>query len=162
MTLPSVVRSGGLLCALCHRHEHLADEIVHLLRCDSQGAGLGGQEPNEAGDRRQDFAACRPGDPCSVCHSCFEAGETVTQLDCGHCFHGDCILPWLEAHNTCPVCRSQLPRELPGAHHHHGTDSAATDNAPVAQVRNPDPCPSCKSSLDNNMGVLHVMRPTGL
>ena len=38
----------------------------------------------------------------------------VLQLPCGHCFHGGCIRPWLLEHNTCPVCRHELPGEEPG------------------------------------------------
>ncbi|KAK9868967.1 hypothetical protein WJX84_004227 [Apatococcus fuscideae] len=39
-----------------------------------------------------------------------EGGE-VLQLPCKHCFHQDCLMPWLELHNTCPVCRHALPVE---------------------------------------------------
>lgn len=42
-------------------------------------------------------AACRAGDPCTVCHDDFEAGAEVMQLPCKHCFHQDCLLPWLDA-----------------------------------------------------------------
>ncbi|KAK9796693.1 hypothetical protein WJX73_002058 [Symbiochloris irregularis] len=41
-------------------------------------------------------------------------GTEVIQLPCRHCFHDRCILPWLEGHNTCPVCRTPLPAE-PGS-----------------------------------------------
>lgn len=41
-------------------------------------------------------AACSAGDPCPVCHDEFGEGGTVVQLPCRHCFHEDCILPWLE------------------------------------------------------------------
>ena len=29
-------------------------------------------------------------------------------LECDHCFHAPCIVPWLELHGTCPVCRKEL------------------------------------------------------
>ena len=56
---------------------------------------------------------CKAGDPCSVCHSDFEAEGQVVQLPCEHCFHERCILPWLEMHHTCPNCRADLPSEAP-------------------------------------------------
>jgi len=46
---------------------------------------------------------------CSVCMSDFEIGVKGIFLPCGHIFHPDCIKPWLKDHNTCPVCRKELP-----------------------------------------------------
>jgi len=45
---------------------------------------------------------------CSVCWEDFTEGEEVKLLECGHCFHAPCIIPWLELHGTCPVCRKEL------------------------------------------------------
>lgn len=28
--------------------------------------------------------------------------------DCGHCFHKECIKPWFQEHNSCPVCRHTI------------------------------------------------------
>ena len=44
---------------------------------------------------------------CSVCLGAFLVGETVRLLPvCLHLYHVECIDPWLDAHSTCPICRS--------------------------------------------------------
>lgn len=45
---------------------------------------------------------------CSVCWEDFKLSEPVKQLPCQHLYHAPCILPWLELHGTCPICRQNL------------------------------------------------------
>ncbi len=45
---------------------------------------------------------------CSVCWEDFKVGESVRQLVCDHLYHELCIVPWLEIHGTCPVCRYEI------------------------------------------------------
>ncbi|KAF0909748.1 hypothetical protein E2562_000077 [Oryza meyeriana var. granulata] len=52
---------------------------------------------------------------CPVCLDEFEAGGEAREMPCKHRFHDVCILPWLEAHSSCPVCRYQLPTDEPTA-----------------------------------------------
>nr|AAR20783.1 At3g13430 [Arabidopsis thaliana]AAS47667.1 At3g13430 [Arabidopsis thaliana] len=46
---------------------------------------------------------------CSVCLDDFEIGMEAKEMPCKHKFHSDCLLPWLELHSSCPVCRYLLP-----------------------------------------------------
>ncbi|KAJ1260639.1 hypothetical protein BS78_10G248300 [Paspalum vaginatum] len=95
------------------------------------GAGAGGASsgPGAAGDRRNSgvdravveslpvfrFGALRgqkDGLECAVCLGRFEPAEALRLLPkCRHGFHVECVDTWLDAHSTCPLCRSRVDPE---------------------------------------------------
>ncbi|XP_044512268.1 probable E3 ubiquitin-protein ligase XERICO [Mangifera indica] len=46
---------------------------------------------------------------CAVCLEDFQFDFENVQLPCGHVYHKDCIVRWLEVSNMCPLCRHRLP-----------------------------------------------------
>eukprot|EP00262_Sarcandra_glabra_P007639 TRINITY_DN20534_c0_g1_i1.p1 TRINITY_DN20534_c0_g1~~TRINITY_DN20534_c0_g1_i1.p1 ORF type:complete len:347 (-),score=52.42 TRINITY_DN20534_c0_g1_i1:186-1115(-) len=46
---------------------------------------------------------------CPICLEDFEIGTEGKEMPCKHKYHDGCILPWLELHSSCPVCRFQMP-----------------------------------------------------
>ncbi|KAL7134588.1 hypothetical protein ABFS83_11G037100 [Erythranthe nasuta] len=51
-------------------------------------------------------------DECAVCLEQFvssKSGGTLMQVPCGHRFHTNCLMPWLEANAHCPCCRMEIP-----------------------------------------------------
>lgn len=48
---------------------------------------------------------------CAICKDLLMIGSKVNQLPCFHLYHPSCILPWLSARNSCPLCRYELPTD---------------------------------------------------
>ncbi|KAK1879087.1 E3 ubiquitin-protein ligase RNF126 [Dissostichus eleginoides] len=75
---------------------------------------------------------------CPVCKEDYSVEENVRQLPCNHLFHNACIVPWLEQHDTCPVCRKSLsgqntatdPPGLSGMNFSPSSSSSSSPSSP--------------------------------
>mmetsp|Transcript_10131 Transcript_10131/g.25939 ORF Transcript_10131/g.25939 Transcript_10131/m.25939 type:complete len:168 (+) Transcript_10131:229-732(+) len=48
---------------------------------------------------------------CPVCRESISVGDKLQRLPCKHAFHPPCLAPWLKEHNSCPMCRHELPTD---------------------------------------------------
>jgi hypothetical protein len=45
---------------------------------------------------------------CSVCLlECEQSQRVLKPFGCDHCFHENCLTPWIQNHPTCPNCRCE-------------------------------------------------------
>ena len=68
------------------------------------------------------------------CPVCFDeiTGE-ARRLPCAHLFHEECLLPWLELHGSCPVCRHSLEPAEPSAPSSHTLQADMMQGLPALQ-----------------------------
>ncbi|XP_061368090.1 E3 ubiquitin-protein ligase AIP2 [Gastrolobium bilobum] len=45
---------------------------------------------------------------CSICRENLVLNDKMQELPCKHTFHPPCLKPWLDEHNSCPICRYEL------------------------------------------------------
>lgn len=57
-----------------------------------------------------DLARIQPS--CPICRDDHTVGERLLQLPCLHIYHMSCVMPWLTAKRTCPICRYNVTSEL--------------------------------------------------
>ncbi|KAL1407366.1 hypothetical protein Q8F55_006788 [Vanrija albida] len=69
---------------------------------------------------------------CPVCKDDYTIGEEVIRIPCGHIFHPDCLVPWLEVNGSCPVCRASLVSEEDG-----NQPAASSSTAPGSAASGP-------------------------
>eukprot|EP00210_Caulerpa_lentillifera_P001252 g1208.t1 len=101
--------------------ERLVDQLSQLhqpARVPASTTALRSLKRERVGDQNRNLI----GESCVVCHDQYKQNDTVVTLPCGHVFHEDCVMPWFNDHNTCPVCRYALP-------------TSSQDNHPLSPFR---------------------------
>lgn len=92
---------------------------------------------------------------CSVCWEDFKLAEPVRKLVCEHYYHTQCIVPWLQLHGTCPICRKALADETVG------DGSSASVNASAGPSTSSSSASPASSSTTNNTSWLSTASQSG-
>ncbi|XP_076901149.1 E3 ubiquitin-protein ligase AIP2-like [Bidens hawaiensis] len=45
---------------------------------------------------------------CAICKENLVVNDNMQEMPCKHTFHPPCLKPWLDEHNSCPICRHEL------------------------------------------------------
>ncbi|CDS09196.1 hypothetical protein LRAMOSA10556 [Lichtheimia ramosa] len=98
-----------------HDQEQFLDNLVSQLLEESQSNAKG---PPPASER---FLGSLPRikadqldseETCIICKDNLKTSDQpVTKMPCGHYFDRECLVPWLQLHNTCPLCRFEVETE---------------------------------------------------
>lgn len=69
---------------------------------------------------------------CSTCLELLSPSQELSSAPCGHVFHADCILKWLETgKSSCPQCRSKCPaKQLRRVYFTEGMDMSMSQADP--------------------------------
>ncbi|XP_043527786.1 E3 ubiquitin-protein ligase RNF126 isoform X4 [Frieseomelitta varia] len=87
---------------------------------------------------------------CSVCWEDFKLSEPVKQLPCLHVYHAPCIVPWLELHGTCPICRQHLGNQNSAEVHQDTVGRSLVALFRATNESNNSRTPSTSSSSGDN------------
>ncbi|TGZ78538.1 hypothetical protein EX30DRAFT_359766 [Ascodesmis nigricans] len=118
------------------------DEIITRLMEQHQG-NAPPPAPKEAIDKlprvKVTEAQAVEGIDCAVCKDELNVGEEVCQLPCKHVYHFDCVKTWLEAHNTCPICRSPITENTAESNRDHHQQQQGRTSSPSPTSPHPHP-----------------------
>ncbi|KAL3622392.1 hypothetical protein CASFOL_033803 [Castilleja foliolosa] len=86
--------------------------LIHHLTTAAESDPRSNPAPRSSIESLQEVSITTDSDPtllCPVCKDPFLVNSVSKMMPCKHVYHSDCIVPWLEINNSCPVCRSKLP-----------------------------------------------------
>ena len=91
----------------CNEIAHIASSMGNRLSSFTntvpQGTDTSG--PSAASLEKKVRASSSQEDTCIICID--DSDDERSTLQCGHRFHTECVKPWMERWQTCPLCRKR-------------------------------------------------------
>ena len=85
--------------------DRLARAVDECLRVWEEKSGLAAEQDEARIARRAREKAAE-----GTCLICFEEKPNIATLCCGKAVHLNCIAEWLGGNNSCPACRTEMPK----------------------------------------------------
>ncbi|KAK9131527.1 hypothetical protein Sjap_012014 [Stephania japonica] len=115
-------RMSTLMGELMTRMGGTFEDIDHAIEASLQEIGAGPQRPPPASKAvvqklpiitvtKDVLERLGTETQCAVCQENLTIDESMQELPCQHLFHPPCLKPWLDEHNSCPICRHELPTD---------------------------------------------------
>jgi hypothetical protein len=83
---------------------NLSTEIeTNLLRSD-----IVRNRPKYVAIRYKNMSNKKEHTSCPICFDDYTDNCFVSETECKHNFHEECLEKWMERNNTCPICRKDL------------------------------------------------------
>ncbi|KAJ8750710.1 hypothetical protein K2173_015891 [Erythroxylum novogranatense] len=96
--------------------DHIPEELMAIV--ESQTANLEPRAPPASKEvvanlpiitlTEEILSKLGPDAECAICKENLVVDDKMQELPCKHTFHPPCLKPWLDVHNSCPICRHEL------------------------------------------------------
>ncbi|XP_063002880.1 E3 ubiquitin-protein ligase RNF43 [Elgaria multicarinata webbii] len=99
-------------CQPSRSRTNVQEETLQAIRLLATRRYQTRHRPAPTGDS---VSTCSSAPVCAICLEEFSEGQELRIITCFHEFHRQCVDPWLQQHQTCPLCMFNIIDRVPSA-----------------------------------------------